>query len=166
MSKNIRTRTRLIVALAAMAAMMFALMPAAPAAAGAGTLVVEGTATLNSGTLACGSGTLTGLASGAHANSAVAGAAVSASFTYCNNLADGTAEGNLTVSGGVGGAGTPTHKCGFDWVRTGVTATITLKNHDDGTTCGGTATAVLAVTSAPGAVPGTAEVTAQANTTH
>lgn len=164
MSTNVRTRTRLIVALAAMAALMFALMPAAPASAGAGTLAVQGTATLNSGTLACGSGTLTGTATGVHANAPIANATVSAAFTYCNDLATGTAEGNLTVSGGVGGAGV--HRCGFDWVRTGVTATITLKNHDDGTTCRGSATAVLTVTSAPGAVPGTAEVTAQANTSH
>jgi hypothetical protein len=158
MSKKIR----LIVALAAMGAMMFAMMPASPAAAGDGTLVVQGTATLNSGTLACGSGTLTGTASGTHAGAAVVNATVSASYTYCNNLADGTAEGNLVVSGGAAGV----HRCGFDWVRTGVTATITLKNHDDGTSCGGTATAVLTVTSAPGAVPGTAEVTATAQTHH
>jgi hypothetical protein len=157
-----RLRPRRIVALAVMAAMMFALLPAAPAAAGDGNWAGQGTATLNSGTLACGTGTLTGTVSGTHANAPVANATVTATFAYCNNLADGTAEGNLVVSG----VGAGTHKCGFDWVRTGATATITLKNHDDGTTCSGTCTAVLIPTSAPGAVPGTAEVTFVCQTSH
>ena len=163
MSTNVRTRTRLIVAFAAMAAMMFALMPAAPASAGSATLAVQGTATLNSGTLACGNGTFNGTASGTHANAPVAAATVTGSFTYCNNLVDGTAEGDLTISGGVAGAGT--HRCHFTWVRTGVVASITLSNHAL-QSCSGSATAVLGVTSAPGAVPGSAEVVATASTSH
>ena len=153
MSTKLRRRTRLIVAVATMAAMMFALMPAAPASAGPANLTWQSTETLNSGTPACGSGSFYGTASGTHNNERVVNARIYGTFVYCNDLHSGTAQGEFTVWGG----GMPTHRCNFDRVRTGSMVVYTLSDHDTGTMCRGSATAQWAPTSAPGAVPGTAQ---------
>ena len=161
MSRTIRTRTRLIMASAAMAAMMFALLPAAPAAADDDlTVIVHGEAILGNGTLACGEGTFSGRAVGGFHGTPpnvepvaqLVDTSASADYEYCNEAATGTASGNITVAG---------HACTFSWARTGTIATVTF-----GGDCEGEATAHLTVTSAPGQIPGTAEVTAQGSITH
>ena len=144
---TIRTRTRLMLALAAMATMMFGLS-AAPASADPVTVVVEGNATLFDGTLACGEGEFRGTANGTHGQVPIVNRPVTAEFTYCNDLAAGTADGTITITG----IGT----CGFSWERTGNTAAITFSGG-----CTGTATAVFTPTSPPGTLPGTATIVAE-----
>ena len=158
MSRTIRTRTRRIMASAAMAAMMFALMPAAPASADDLTIAVQGTATLNNGTLACGTGTFSGTAAGTHGTVPVVNRPVTAQFEYCDDLVEGTAEGEITVAGhGV---------CVFVKVRVGHIATIVFRGRVGGPPCHGSATVIIIVTSAPGAIPGTAEWTGEGTIGH
>ena len=174
MSTRVRTRTRLFLALAAMASMIFALMPASPAAAANGAVTVTGTAVLSAGISApctsnIHSGTFSGWANGVHASTPpgtvvaaplVDARNVSASYLYCNSsTALGTAEGSITVGPGRGTA--PSHTCGFSWIRVGATAVVTF---DAG--CGGAAVAGFAPTSVPGATPGTAEVVGAGVITH
>lgn len=146
--------------------MMFALLPAAPASAGTLTVIFQGTATLDAGISAgCVSnihnGGFRGTASGTHGAGAatvtVTNATVTATFRYCNATAiSGMAVGSITFSGGGGGS----HTCDFTWVRTGVLVEMTFTNCS-GHGGGGEATAVYAPTSAPGAIPGTAEFTGE-----
>ena len=122
MNSSGRKRTRLSMALVAMAAMMFALVPAGPASAGQVVGVVQGTAFLSGGIGTCGTGTFSGTASGVHGTAPQALANVSASFSYCNpNTATGTASGSINIAG---------HACTFSWTRTGVTAVITIRGCD------------------------------------
>lgn len=141
MGTTVRTRTRLIVALAAMAAMMFAMMPAAPASAGQLTVAVAGTANLSGGIPSCGSGSFTGTATGLDGTNPLLAAPVSANIqNYCNlDVVTGTADGTINLAG---------HACTFDWVRIGLVAVVTI-----GGSCHTTGTAVAAFAPNPVANP-------------
>jgi hypothetical protein len=152
MDTKARTRTGLIVIIAAMA---FGLLPAAPASAGNGTWTITATAVLSNGFVACGDASFSGTVSGIHGNSPTANTTFSSSFTYCNDLVHGTAEGQITLGG---------HTCHFFWIRTGVVASIAFSSSPT-SSCWGSGTAVLTLTSLP-VGPGTVEVTAVANTSH
>lgn len=134
MSK-LRLRSRISLAFVAMAMMMFALVPAGPASAGAVQGAFVGTATLTGGIGVCPSnGTASfPVVAGTHGGAPATGSA-SAAFSYCNSdVVAGTANGTLTVT-----ANGLTHTCGFAWVRTGLTAAVTLSGG-----CSGSATAVF-----------------------
>lgn len=122
MSIKRRARTRLVIAFVAMAAMMFALVPAGPASAGQVVGVVQGTASLSGGIGTCGTGSFSGTATGVHATTPQALAPVSASFNYCNpNYALGDASGSINLAG---------HACTFTWLRVGVTAVVSIRGCD------------------------------------
>ena len=153
MTTTVRNRMRLTSAVVAMAAVMFALVPAAPASAGQLTIGVEGIATLSAGYGApCAqpmySGTFDGTANGLHGTTPVVNASVTATFLYCNTLLSGVAEGSINIAG---------HSCSFTWLRIGVTAIVEIFGCDSR----GTAVAEFIPTSAPGALPGTAIVVGQ-----
>ena len=158
MSTTVRTRRPIVVFLA-MAALMFALLPVAPASAGQAKIALTGIATLNAGISApCSSnthsGSFTGTAVGVHGTAPGAPVNVNASFLYCNaDTVVGTAQGSITFSGG----GIPTHACSFTWNRTGVVAVVTISGCDSP----GTAVAEFIPITPPGAVPGQAAVVGQ-----
>lgn len=122
MRRKARTRTRLMVAFVAVASMMFALLPATPAAASEIKIAIAGIATLNAGFMApCTAnehiGSFTGTGTGTHGTTLYADADVTANFMYCNYAtAIGTAEGTLTIQGGLNG-NLRRHTCNFTWVR-------------------------------------------------
>lgn len=108
---------------------MFALLPADEASAGQFLGTWDGTTALNSGTLACGSGSFTGTATGVHVGTPVVGAPVTASFTYCDDFLTATAQGSINLAG---------HPCNFSSVRTGATTLMSI----GGTTCDTPGTAI------------------------
>lgn len=119
---NVRKRTRLSMALVAMAAMMFALVPAGPASAGQVLGAVQGQASLSGGIGTCGTGTFSGTATGVHGTAPAVQAPVSASFNYCNpNYALGDASGSINLAG---------HACTFSWLRVGATAVVSIRGCD------------------------------------
>jgi hypothetical protein len=138
-------RLRLTIAFVAMAAMMFAMVPAGPASATPGLAAVQGTARLNGGVGTCSTGSFSGSAVGIHGTAPSVLTGVSASYSYCDELiVVGTASGTLSVVG---------ITCGFDWTRVGVTAVVVFR-----APCTGAAAAGFAPTTLPGSVPATAVV--------
>ena len=119
--RRIFSKTRLLVAVTALGALMVALMPAPSAsAAGPAAVVVEGNASLPEFPAPGGnSGSFAGSAYGANlgTGAALVGTGASASFSYNEpNCALGNASGSLTVTG----VGTVP----FTWQRVGQTAVI------------------------------------------
>lgn len=140
MNTKTRKRMRLIVALAATAALMFATIPSASAGDIQGSFA--GTAVLPAGIGVCPSnGTASfPVVAGTH-NGAPAQGTATASFSYCNpDVIAGTASGTITVR--VQGGGN--HVCGFSWVRTGATAAVTFRAGPSGQPCSGSANAAFA----------------------
>lgn len=154
MSTSLSTGRRFALLLAA-AAMLFAMLPTAPADAGNGVAAVQGTATLDQGVgVANGTGSFSGTAVGAHVGGNTPGPVpVSATFTYSDvPIVTGTAFGDITIDGDT---------CGFNWTRVGVTAVVVF---DSG--CTGAAVAAFAPTSLPGSAPSTALVAGAGAWTH
>lgn len=135
MNTNLRRVRRQTVAFVAVAAMMFALVPTAPASAGQYTIGISGTAHFSGGFLNCGPfpGRLNGQATGLHGTTPLVATTVTADFLYCHFGVGGTADGTITFSGG----GAPTHTCNFTWTLTGFDAITTV------TGCDTSGTAVL-----------------------
>lgn len=140
--------THRLLLLAAVLAMAFSMLTAAPAhAQTTWDCTVQGTATLNGGFNATNaSGSFSGSAHCVSSSGGtVVGGSASATFQYSNTAVLGDATGTLTISG-VG-------SCGFSWVRVGVSAVVTFSG-----ACSGTAVAAFAPTSSTDAVPATAAV--------
>jgi hypothetical protein len=146
MGTHLGMRTSRMAAVAALATMLFALLPAAPASAAGLTVVFQGELQLDAGDLACGSGRIQASAIGTHGSTPVVNAPVTANFMYCHGVPNGTASGQMTIAG---------HRCDLQWELLGIMLVMSLRNCTYGGTphAGGSAVAQFIPTSAPGSVP-------------
>lgn len=121
MSGNRQKRRQLLVAIVAVATMMFTVVPAAPASAGQTVGALQGTLRNSGGLGTCGTGTLTATITGIHGTAPNVLLPVSASLSYCGGLV--TAEGTGTINIG-------SHACNLAWSRVGMALVVTIRDCD------------------------------------
>lgn len=154
MSTTLATGRRFAL-LTAAAAMLFALLPTAPADADTGAIALEIEVTLNDSIYAGwnGTGSLMGSAYGADVGGTTAeGVPVTGTFTYTSQLSNTHAIGSITIDG---------ETCGFDWARAGAVVVFYFLSG-----CTGTGVGSYVPTSAPDSIPATGRIVATGYWTH